>query len=74
MNVTEDIIRDILQKKSHRLMNINDVVGTGIGKIDDEFTIKVYVKKISPGLERKVLHIIGEFPFHLEETGEFYAY
>ncbi|MBN1154384.1 hypothetical protein JXB12_05625 [candidate division KSB1 bacterium] len=72
--ITETSIRSALQKSNRRLLRINDVIGTGIGKIEDELTIKVYVKKISPELERKVLRILGDFPFQLEETGKFYAF
>ena len=66
-------IEEVLKEHTEELMSIPGVVGTAEGLCDSNPCIKVFVIKITPELEQKILNILEGYPVEVEETGEFEA-
>ena len=66
-------IEEALKQYTEELMSIPGVVGTGEGLCDGNRCIKVFVIKITPELEQKILNSLEGYPVEVEETGEFKA-
>lgn len=67
-------IEQVLEENTQRLMLIKGVVGTAIGKCDDEPCIKILVMELTEELEMKLPKILENYPVFIEETGEIRAY
>lgn len=67
-------IEQVLEENNQRLMSIQGVVGTAIGKCDDKLCIKILVVELTEDLEMKIPKFIEGYPVYMEETGEIRAY
>ena len=63
-------IEEVLKEHTEELMSIPGVVGTAEGLCDGNHCIKVFVIKITPELEQKILNILEGYTVEVEETGE----
>jgi len=55
----------------NQVLKIPGVVGMGIGKAEDssQLVFKVFVKKLTPRVERAIPKNLGGVPVGIEETG-----
>ncbi len=67
-------LEEVLKEHTENLMSIPGVVGTAEGLCNSNPCIKVFVTKITPELEQKILNILEGYPVEVEETGEFEAF
>lgn len=68
-------LKAIKSTYSERLLNIDGVVGVGVGRSRaGDLCIKAYVKKKIPDLEKHIPKQIENWPVELVEVGEIVAY
>lgn len=60
-----------LKKHTEALMSLPGVVGTAQGICEGRDCIKVFVRKRTPELERRIPPVLEGYPVDIEETGEF---
>lgn len=70
-SMCQNMIEDVLEERTPELMSVPGVTGTGISAVDDTRVILVYVKGITPQLEKKIRLILEGYPVIIEETGGF---
>lgn len=72
--VTNLTIEEVMEKHESELMEIEGVVGVGIGESDaGVLQIEVYVDKKTPELEKKIPSELGGYSVEIVETGEITA-
>ncbi len=69
----EKAIEAVLNEHTPRLMSLPGVVGTGQGLCAGKPCIKVYVKRKTPDLLRRIPSAIEGHAVSVEETGEIRA-
>ncbi len=66
-------IAEVLDAHRDSLMAIPGVVGTGVGKCEDELCIAVMVARKSPELAERIPATLEGYKVDVRETGEFQA-
>ena len=67
---------DLLKNKRAELLALDQAIGVGVGvsKSDSRTSIVLFVKKITPGLIRKIPSNLDGIPVEVEESGEIIAF
>ncbi len=71
--MTEQEIDEALRRHADAVLALPGVTGTARGLCAGQPCVKVYVKKKSAELERRIAGILGGIPLEVEETGEIRA-
>ena len=69
----QQTIAQVLNEQTDRLMSVEGVIGVAQGHCDGHPCIKVFVKKKTAAVRRKLPVTVGGYPVSIEETDEFRA-
>ena len=71
--MSQRTITEVLGAHTDHLMSVPGVLGVAEGQCEGRPCIKVYVKKRTAQVRRKIPSTLGGYPVSIEETDEFRA-